>query len=198
MATTATSNSIPKPTCICHADMVTTSPESRQIKMGKWNKANNGISSETSTSTTNNNENDNHDEDKDDSDEDDHDNTEPKDHHKLSSNSVDIAKGRGSSTYNNAATPITPATNKGNSASGKDNNNNSGPWGGNNTSGTAGGIATALTPTCTTASTPTTSGNLDMVLHHDLQGASCMVGGILCGWAHGNVTLPDKVYAVWK
>lgn len=68
---------------------------------------------------------------------------------------------------------------------------------GNNTTGTAGGpatpLATATTTTTPTASgtaathTPTTDGDLDMASRHDLQGASCTVGGVLRGRAHGNV-----------
>ena len=138
---------------------------------------------------------------------------EPKDHRELSGNSAGIAKDGGGGTHGgNAATPIAPAANEGDSASGID--NNGGPWGGNNTSGTAGGpttplatatttptaggIAAALTPTTptrTTAFTPTitvggtatTDGDLDMASRHDLQGASCTVGGVLRGRAHGNV-----------
>ena len=62
------------------------------------------------------------------------------------------------------------------------------------TTPTPGGIAAALTPTRTTSTptttvggTATTGGDLDMASRHDLQGASCTVGGVLRGRAHGNV-----------
>ena len=198
--------------------MVTTNPKSRQIKIGKRNKANDRTSSETSTSTTGDNEDDNRDEDNnsnedegEDKDKDDRDNndSEPKDRRELSGESMGITKGRGGGTYSNAATPIAPAANEGDSASGIDNNNGR-PWSGNNTTGTAGGpttplatatttptasgIAAAFTPTRTMStpttrvgSTATTGDDLDMASRHDLQGASCMVGGVLRGQAHGNV-----------
>jgi hypothetical protein len=246
--TPATSTSIPKPTRLRRADVVTTNPESMQIKTGKRNKADDGTSSETSTSTTgengdddrdednNSNEDeddrdedederdedederdedeDERDEDKDELDEDkderdeavrDDNDSEPKDRRELSGDSVGIAKGTGGGTYSNAATPIAPAANERDSASGID-NNNSGPWGGNNTTGTAGGPATPLatatttptaaaftptrttsTPTTTVGGTATTGDDLDMASRHDLQGASCTVGGVLRGRARGNV-----------
>jgi hypothetical protein len=283
--TPATSTSIPKPTRLRRADVVTTNPESMQIKTGKRNKADDGTSSETSTSTTGENEDDDrdednnsnedederdedederdedederdedederdededeHDEDKDeldedkderdedederdedederDEDKDEHDedkdeldedkderdeadrddnDSEPKDRRELSGDSVGIAKGTGGGTYSNAATPIAPAANERDSASGID-NNNGGPWG-----GTAGGPATPLatatttptaaaftptrttsTPTTTVGGTATTGDDLDMASRHDLQGASCTVGGVLRGRARGNV-----------
>src|SRR5882762_2011110 len=64
-ATPATSTSIPKPTRLRCADVVTTNPESRQIKTGKRNKADDRTSSETSTSTTGDNEDDDSDKDND-------------------------------------------------------------------------------------------------------------------------------------
>ena len=112
-----------------------------------------------------------------------------------------IVKGRGGGTHGgNATTPIAPTTNEGDSASGIDNNNSgpTTPLATATTTPTATGIAAALTPTTpthTTAFTPTitvggtatTDGDLDMALCHDLQGASCTVGGVLHGQAHGNV-----------
>ena len=43
--------------------------------------------------------------------------------------------------------------------------------------------STAVGGTATTAGTP----DIDMTSHHDLQGASCVVGGVLRGRAQGNV-----------
>jgi hypothetical protein len=97
--------------------VVTTSPESRQIKTGKRNKADDGTSSETSTSMTGDDKDNDRDKDNDsDEDEDDRDDSEPKDHRELSGNSAGIAKGGGGGTYSNAATPIAPAANEGDSA----------------------------------------------------------------------------------
>jgi hypothetical protein len=152
MATPVTSTSILKPTHLHCADVVTTNPESRQIKTGKQNKADNRTSSKISTSMTGDNEDNDCDKDSDsdedegkDEDEDDHDDNDskPKDCRELSGNSVGIVKGGSGGTYSNAATPITPASNEGDSDSGI-NNNNGRLWGGNNTTGTAGGPTTPL------------------------------------------------------
>jgi len=199
--------------------------------MGKRNKADNRTSSETSTSMTGDNEDDDRDEDndsdkdegedededdsdedEDDRDEDDHDDSEPKDRCELSGNSVGIAKGGDDGTYSNAATPIAPVANEGDSTNGID-NNNGGPWGVNNTTGTAGGpttplatatttptpggIAAALTPTRTT-STPTTTvggiattgGDLDMASCHDLQ-------VLPVRWEEFYVVGPVGMFIIW-